>query len=180
MKYSILILLITFFFSCENDNGQNQQVCPEQVGNFDADLKTTLRLLPRFTTFQITDADLVVLEVYETTNFCLLISNLLIYLEKKIGIQELRPIVFNGIEKYGETIFWEMDDDAVLGSFLLYEDEERVIEITKLTEDTIEGRLTATYITKKNEHPDAIIYTKLPDTLRFENVAFTAKLFERN
>ena len=173
---TIIIVSLLFFNACnkETEPKTEQVVCGEPVGSLTTMINDTLEFNARFTSFRDSDEEVIPIEAYTSSSSCLLTGSLIIYVEKKLGEQDLYEFTTQDGVGAGETYFFHMDDDVILGEFDLYEEEEAQIEITVLEVDNIEGVFSATYLL--DEGPNR--FTGLPDTLRFRNVSFRAELFK--
>ena len=173
---TIIMLSFLFLFACNEETAPEteQSVCEEPIGSLTTRINDTLDFNPRFVYFEDSDEEIIPLQIYTFSSSCLQTGSLLIYIEKKIGEQELYEFTTQDGVGPGETLFDHMDDDVILGEFDLYEEEEAQLEITVLEADNIEGMFSATYLL--DEGPNR--FTGLPDTLRFRNVSFRAELFK--
>lgn len=176
MNNMLYILSFLFFVSCSNDddNGNETVQCPDPIGNLRADIDDTFTFESRFTTFQNLSQDMILIKSESASLDCILTGSLSIYLEKQIGEQELVLFEPGDTQGPGETIFFDFDDDVILGRFELLEEEgNNVMEITSLNENNIDGTFSATYVLDAGPTR----FTQLPDTLRFVNISFRAELF---
>lgn len=166
-------MLLLLFLGCSKKNKEELIQCPNPIGNLQADLHNAFTFESRFTTFQNVGQDMILIKSESASIDCILTGSLLINLEKQIGEQELLQFTADGTEGPGETQFFDIDDDVILGRFeLLEEEDNNVMEITSLNENSIEGTFSATYVHDAGSNQ----FTQLPDTLRFVNISFRAEL----
>ena len=173
---TIILVSLLFLFACNKETPPEteQSVCGEPIGSLTTMINDTLDFNPRFVYFEESEEEIIPLQIYTFSSSCLQTGSLLIYIEKKIGEQELYEFTSQNMIGPGETFFFHKDDDVILGEFDLYEDEEAQIEVAVLEANNIEGVFSATYLL--DEGPNR--FTGLPDTLRFRNVSFRAELFK--
>ena len=89
--------------------------------------------------------------------------------------QPLIPLkMVDGQALIGSTYFQTLDHDATTEGFDLFEDEPAWFQFTELGEKQVRGVFQATYVYR----PGYVRAWNLPDTLRFNNVEFTAELVE--
>ena len=72
------------------------------------------------------------------------------------------------------SIFYTWDVDALTERFELFESEPAWIQLSEITDEQVKGTFQGTYVYR----PSALRFWDLPDTLRFNEVAFEAILFE--
>ncbi|MGF1560272.1 MAG: hypothetical protein ACFCUL_14375 [Flavobacteriaceae bacterium] len=172
-KYTYFLLTaLCALYSCNEDDGFQ---CPAPIGELSAQVHEEFNFRARFVEFYISEErpDVVDIRALETSENCLWLGNLSFYLENKTGTGEL---VNGRAGEVNTTSFAEWDDDVILGRWDLYEAEPRTATVTRVDDEIIEGRFTATYVYV--ESPNNI--TTLPDTLRFRDVYFKAEFFDRN
>ena len=165
----VLILMVAISF-CRCSKEEEAPKCSEPVGKLRAQVHDTFVYDARFTEFYNLDDNTIQVNAYEFSPDCIWIGSLSFALEKKLGRQELKKPNRGGLDEFGESIFVEVDQDVILGDFPIYEAEPRWLEITDLGKEKLEGVFSATYVFEGG--PNRFI--NLPDTLRFNNVAFEA------
>lgn len=72
-----------------------------------------------------------------------------------------------------QSIFNTWNVDALTERFEIFEDEPAWIQLSEISEEKVTGTFQATYVYRQS----AFRFWDLPDTLRFNNVAFEASLF---
>ena len=180
--FSLLVLIFTF--SCED---KQEPGCPPPVGEMIAQVNDTIAWdfkhvsFRRWseTEFAASWADSSIsIEAHFINAGCELELSLNFHnIAQKLNRQNLIKPIYeedhpSQLQPYSVFNTWNVD--ALTERFNLFEDEPAWIQLSEITDEQVKGTFQATYVYR----PSAFRFWDLPDTLRFNNVSFSAAFFD--
>lgn len=168
-KMLTVVCFVLGFASCSNDDDSTD--CIPQEGKMNAIINEVTIFDARVVTFvDLPDDNVISINGTVIDNFCLNTAILGMIIENRLGIQELTTQDPENRLLPATSTFAQIDDDATLGRWEIYAQEDSWVELDESSQNFVKGRFQATYLVRENPNN----FQSLPDTLRFKNASFEA------
>jgi len=168
-KVLTIVCFVLFLASCSNDDPND---CIPGEGEMNAIINGVTIFDAKLTSYVELPDNVIAINGIVIDNFCLRTASLGMIIEKKPGLQELTKRDPDNRLLPATSTFAQIDDDARLGAWNIYEPEDSWVELDEVSESVVRGRFQATYLVRENPNN----FQSLPDTLRFTNASFEAAL----
>ena len=180
--FSVLVLIFTF--SCEEEY---QPDCPPPLGEMIARVNDTIvwdfnsvyfrRWTEKDLGTRWADSSLNIRAGFVNAGCELELSLIFHNIAETLNRQGLVKLIYE--EDHPSRLqpnsdFYTWDVDALTEQFNLFEGEPAWIQLSEITDEQVKGTFQATYVYR----PSAFRFWDLPDTLRFNNVSFSAAFFD--